>query len=253
MAPSTPILELFIDYFPLRAQISSSADDPSRATHQPHGARITMPDDEYTTEVIGLKQVRSHKDFFELNAFEFQHRKMDGSLSPVLTRVVLERGHSVGVLPYDPERDEVLLIQQFLIGAHRADLDNCPLQVVAGMVEPGESGEDVARREAMEEAGCDIGQLRAAQRIQPSPGGSSEVIDTFVAEADLANAGGRFGLESEHEDIKAIVMSADEAIALLDAGKITAGPAVAVLQWFARRHHELRNEWLQAREATAKP
>jgi ADP-ribose pyrophosphatase len=212
-----------------------------------------MPDDKKTTEVINLKLVGGYKGFFKLNVYDFQHLKMDGTLSPVLTREVFERGCAVGVLPYDPERDEVLLIRQFLIGAHIAGVNNCPLQVVAGMVEPGESSQDVAQREAVEEAGCEIGQVRKALRFQPSPGGSSEVVDTFVAEADLANAGGRFGLESENEDIEAIVMSAEKAIELLESGEITAGPAVVVLSWFARHRPELRNEWLRARETAAKP
>ena len=167
----------------------------------------------------------------------------DGGKSPTLTREVFERGTAAAVLPYDHDRDEVLLIRQFLIGAHLAGVDNRPLQVIAGMVEAGEGSLDVARREALEEAGCNIGIVEPAQAFLPSPGGTSERIETFVAQADLSNAGGIFGLVEEHEDIMAEVMSAREAIRRLDAGEIESGPAVVVLSWFARHHQRIREEW----------
>jgi ADP-ribose pyrophosphatase len=203
-----------------------------------------MTVEKHTTRVVNLKHIGGYDGFFKLRVYSFQHSRFDGSMSPEITREVFERGTAVGVLPYDPERDEVLLIQQFLIGAHIAGVQNCPLQVVAGMVEKDESGQDVAQREAMEEAGCDIGRMRKAYAFLPSPGGSSERVETYVAEADLSQAGGQFGLEAEDEDIRAVVLSAEEAIALLDAGEIEAGPAVVALSWFARHHPALRAEWL---------
>lgn len=195
-------------------------------------------------EVVNLKRTEVHSGFQKLSVYSFQHRRFDGSMSPEISREVVERGNSVGVLLYDPQRDEVMIIQQFLVGAHVAGVDNCPPQVVAGKVEKGESSEDVARREAVEEAGCEIGRMRKGYSFMVSPGGSSERVETFVAEADLSHAGGQFGLVEEDEDIRAFVISAEEAIELLDSGKIEAGPAVIALSWFARFHPALRAEWL---------
>lgn len=201
-----------------------------------------MPN-ENSTAVRDLTRTDGYNGFFKMGIYEFQHRQFSDTYSPVIKREVFERGNAVAVLPYDPETDTVLLIRQFLIGAHLAGVDNCPFQVIAGMVEAGESGIDVARREALEEAGCDIGQVVAAHTFLPSPGGSSERIETFVAEArDLK--GGQFGLVEENEDIQAIVVSADEAIAMLDCGEIEAGPAVVLLSYFARHHTTIRTKWL---------
>jgi len=203
-----------------------------------------MDDQKQATKVVNLKRIGGYDGFFKLNVYSFQHSRFDGSMSPEITREVFERGTSVGVLPYDPERDEVLLIKQFLIGAHIAGVQNCPFQVIAGMVDEGENGPDVAKREAVEEAGCEIGRMRKGYAFLPSPGGSSERVETYVAEADLSHAGGTFGLAAENEDIRAVVMSAEDAIARLDAGEIEAGPAVVALSWFARHHPALRAAWL---------
>lgn len=191
-------------------------------------------------EVDGLFRDDGWRGFFRISIYRFRHRLLSGEMGPELRREVFERGNAVAVLPYDPVRDEVLMIRQFLIGAHLAGSVNRPLQVIAGMVEPGETPAEVARREAVEEAGCHVDALIPAQAFLPSPGGSSERIETFLALTDLTGAGGRFGLASEDEDIEAVVLPASEAIRRLDVGEIEAGPAVVLMSWFARRHADLR-------------
>lgn len=183
--------------------------------------------------------------FLKIRQMIFRHERFDGSMSEPVTREVMERGDAVAILPYDPVRDEVVLIRQVLAGNIAAHMPNRPLQVVAGMVEALESAQDVAIREAEEEAGLTIApeNLRWAQAFMPSPGGSSERIITFVGRADLSEAGGIHGLAEEHEDIRVEVLSAQDAIAMLDQGQIEAGPAVVVLSWFARHHAQLRSEW----------
>jgi len=167
-------------------------------------------------------------------------------MTDVMTREIFERGNAAAVLPYDPRRDEVLLIRQFLPGAYFGGRSPCPLQIVAGMVEEGEAEEDVARREATEEAGCQIGRLERAHAFLPSPGGSSERVVVFCGEADLSQAEGIYGPAEEHEDIRVEVYAAREAIQLLDDGRIEAGPAVIALAWFARHHERLRSGWVSS-------
>ncbi|WP_210526184.1 NUDIX domain-containing protein [Rubellimicrobium arenae] len=201
------------------------------------------PASENKTEVEIIERANGFDGVFRVGVFKLRHRTFAGDMSPVLTREVFERGNAAAVLPYDPESDTVLLIRQFLVGAHIAGRPNRPYQAIAGIVEAGETGQDVAVREAIEEAGCEIRRIERAHAFLPSPGGSSEYIETFVAEADLSAAGGQFGLEEEHEDIRAEVLPALDAIARLDDGSIEAGPAVVLLAYFARHRERIRSEW----------
>ena len=184
-----------------------------------------------------------YQGLFRVDVHRLRHRCFDGGMSEVIVREILERGAAAAVVPYGPGRDEVLLIRQFLPGAFFGGYAPRPLQIIAGMVGEGESEEDVARREAIEEAGCSVGRLERAHAFLPSPGGSSERVVVFCAEADLSSAGGVHGLAEEHEDIRVEVFPALEAIRMLDEGRIEAGPAVVALSWFARHHERLRREW----------
>ena len=211
-------------------------------TSQPDPTRRPSPADDHVD--VAEEAVRTaHDGFLRVTVHALRHRRFDGAMSPLLTREVLERGTSVCVLPYDPRTDRVLLIRQFLVGAFVAGVAPRPLQVVAGMVGAGEGDEAVARREAMEEAGCALKRVVRAQAFLPSPGGTSERIVAFCGEADLEGAGGVHGLASENEDIRVEVLDADVAVALLDDGAIEAGPAVVILQWFARHREGLRARW----------
>ncbi len=204
------------------------------------------PINDSPVEMIERKIVRD--GFLKIHRLNFRHQLFDGSMSAPMVREVMDRGDAAAVLPYDPVRDEVLLIRQVLAGNILANVPNRPLQVIAGMVEWNESAQGVAIREAEEEAGInlDIEDLRWAQAFMPSPGGSSERVVTFVGRVDLTDAGGIHGLADEHEDIRVEVICAKEAIRMLDEGEIEAGPAVVVLSWFARHHDTLRQEWRAA-------
>ena len=204
--------------------------------------RPSPADDQVDVEVDSVRT--AYEGFLSITVRTLRHRRFDGAMSPTLTRELMERGTSVCVLPYDPRTDKVLLIRQFLVGALVAGVAPRPLQVVAGMVGRGEGDEAVARREAMEEAGCVLKRIVRAQAFLPSPGGTSERIVAFCGEADLSEAGGVHGLASENEDIRVEVVDADIAVALLDDGTIEAGPAVVILQWFARHRERLRAAWL---------
>jgi ADP-ribose pyrophosphatase len=199
-------------------------------------------EDDCKVEAIEAKV--GYKGFFRIGVHTLRHERFDGTMSPELTREVFERGNAVAVLPYDPVRDTVLLIRQFRPGAWAAGRPARPLQAIAGMVDKAnEDSAEVARREAGEEAGLTIGDVIPAQAFLPSPGGSSERIETFLARADLSDAGGIHGLAEESEDIKVEVMSVEEALSRLDRGEIEAGPAVVLLLWFARHHDRFRRAW----------
>ncbi len=184
-----------------------------------------------------------YRGHFQVARYVVRHALFAGGMSQPLSREVFERGNAAVVLPYDPRRDEVVLIEQFRMGAYAAGIDAWTVEAVAGIVEPGETAEAVARREAVEEAGLTLGRLVPIGRTIISPGGSSEVVDLFCGEADATTANGIHGLAEEGEDIRAFVEPADAAIARLGAGNVLNGPTMITLQWLALNRAALRTRW----------
>ena len=168
--------------------------------------------------------------------------KHDGYAEP-MSREVLHCGTVAAALLYQPETDEVLLNQQFRIGAFLAgDKQPALLEVCAGYMDENESPETAIRREAVEETGCRIIDLEFICKAYPSPGSSDEIFMIYCGRISNAEAGD-FGLEEEGEEIKTHLMPAMEAIRLLDTGQITNGATVIALNWFARHHDRLREKW----------
>ena len=158
-------------------------------------------------------------------------------------REVFERGQTVAVLPYDPLADAVVLIEQFRIGAYAAGLDPWLTEVVAGTIEAGEEAEDVARREVLEEAGCQVTALERIGTFLLSSGASSETTAMYCGRIDSRGVGGIHGLAHEGEDILVGVVPADEAIARVANGVISNGYAVIPLQWLALNRERLQKKW----------
>lgn len=181
--------------------------------------------------------------YFRIDRYRLRHRRFDGGWSDEIQREVFERGHAAAVLPYDPARDTVVLIEQFRIGAYAAGLEPWLIEIVAGIIEPGEAAAEVVRREAREEAGCEIQALEPIGSFIMSPGGASETLSLFCGRVESAGAGGLHGLAEEHEDIRAIVLSSDKAIARLAAGEIANASAAIALQWLALNRERLRATW----------
>lgn len=189
-----------------------------------------------------LERETAYQGYFRIDRYRLRHTLFEGGWSRPITREVFERGHAAAVLPYDPSRDAVLLIEQFRIGALAAEATGGPwlLELIAGIIDPGESPEDVVRREALEEAGCELGALERVCDYLVSPGGTSERTCLFVGHADLAAAGGVHGLDEENEDIRVHVIDAEEAIAMADDGRVANAASVIGLYWLARNRERLR-------------
>ena len=183
------------------------------------------------------------KGFFQLSELKITHQLFAGGERPLLRRELLEKGDAVALLPYDPVRDELVLVEQFRIGA----LDDLSgpwlIEIIAGYQEPHESPESVAVREAMEETGCHIAQLQFVQRYYSTPGGSSERIHLYFGFTDTSAVGGVHGLEEEGEDIKVRVVSSKTAFEWLDKGKIDSAIPTIALQWFRLHREEIRRKW----------
>lgn len=182
--------------------------------------------------------------FLQVKRYRLRHRRFDGGMTPVVEREVCVRGLAVGVLLYDPVRDAVALIEQFRAGAAESGGPAWLTEIVAGMVKPGEAPEEVARREAIEEAGADIDRLEKICVYFPSPGVLSENVYVYIGRIDSAKIAAFGGLPEEHEDIKIKIMPTDDALALLDADQINNSITIVALGWLARRRDELRRRWI---------
>ena len=181
--------------------------------------------------------------YFQMVRYRLRHWQFAGCFGPELVREVFVRGHAAAVLPYDPVRDEVVLVEQFRAGALETPCDPWLLETVAGIVEDGESADEVARREALEEAGLEVLDLAAVCSCFMSPGGSSEIVHVFIGRVDATAAGGIFGLEGEGEDIKVHVLPFAQAQAWLDEGRLRVATTLLAVQWLARHHEALHARW----------
>ena len=182
--------------------------------------------------------------FFAIEEVELRHRRFDGGMSPRLLRAVFVSGDAVTVLPYDPARDRVLLIEQFRAAPlARGDANPWLIEAIAGRIDPFETAEEAARREAAEEAGLTLGALHLAAEYYPSPGAKTEYLWSYVALADLPDtAAGTGGVEGEGEDIRAHLLPFDALMALVEANEGANGPLILTAHWLARHRARLRAE-----------
>lgn len=174
--------------------------------------------------------------FFAVEDYDLTHDRFDGQSSPMLRRTVFVTGDAVTVLPYDPIRGKVLLVQQFRAGPFgRGDYDCWPLEPIAGRIDAGESPDAAAEREAQEEAGLILRDMHLVAGYYPSLGAVTEYLYSYVAICDLPDdAAGLFGLPSEGEDIKTHILALDDLLARVAAGQITNGPLILTALWLAQ-------------------
>jgi ADP-ribose pyrophosphatase len=184
--------------------------------------------------------------YFRYEQLTLRTETFAGTLSPPYKREILRSGHAVVVLLYDPVAQQLVLIEQFRVGAYVNHLPSAwILECVAGLVDEGETNEATARREAREETGCDVKRLEFIGAYLSSPGLSDELVSIYVGEVDAARAGGIHGHVGEGEDIRTIIFSVEEALAAADHGAVVNIMAQLALLWFARHGEALRKRWLE--------
>lgn len=181
-----------------------------------------------------------YRGFFNLSQYRLRHTLFGGGWSDPLIRELFHRGRCVAVIPYDPVTDQVLLIEQFRIGAVGDKPVPWLVEIVAGAVESGEAPEEVARREAMEEAGCVLDELIVIGEFYTTPGGCSEKVSVFCGLVQGELREGIFGLVEEDEDIRVLVVALDEALAWLQSGIIDSAIPALALQWLALNRGRLQ-------------
>ncbi|MFC1578869.1 NUDIX domain-containing protein [Pseudomonadota bacterium] len=198
---------------------------------------------------FGAQDVRILEDeaafsgYFSVRRLTLQHRCFGGGWSKPVVREVFERGDAVGVLPYDPVTDSVVLIEQFRPGAIRGQDSPWMLELVAGVVEAGEEDESVAYREALEEAGCEMSELVPIATVLPSAGACTEQVRLFCGRVSRASVGGIHGLAEEGEDILVHGVPRVEALELLARDRVPNGHTLIALQWLQIHGAALRRRW----------
>jgi len=185
----------------------------------------------------------AYNGFFRLEKYQLKHTLFQGGWSEEITRELFMRGNCVAVLLYDPRRDEVVLIEQFRAGAVLNPDRAWLVEIVAGAIEEGESAEEVAYRESVEEAGCEIEELMLINEFYTTPGGSSERISLFCGKVDTSNVGGVHGLDDEHEDILVSALKFDEVFQMVETGRIESGIPIIAIQWLFINKDKLKKKW----------
>ncbi len=196
---------------------------------------------------ISIHKIATKYDgFFKIDEYQLSHQQYDGTTSILLTREIFERGDAVVLIPYDAVNDKVVLIEQFRVGAIRSNDTPWLLEFIAGMFAENESPLDVAIREAKEEANLTIlsSDVTYVMKFLASPGGTSECAHIYVANVNTDNVGGVHGLPEEGEDILVHVVSRQDALMLLEQGKINNAATVIGLQWLQLNYKKLQGNWL---------
>jgi ADP-ribose pyrophosphatase len=190
-----------------------------------------------------IEQPQAYSGHFSLRRLSLQHRLFGGGWSETLTREVFDRGDAVGVLPWDPRRDELVMLEQFRVGAVRDQDNPWMLELVAGIVEAGENDAEVALREAQEEAALELLALEPVACFYPSAGACSEQVRLFVGRVDSDGVGGVHGCSDEGEDIRVHVLPRLQVLEWLAAGKISNGHTLIALQWLQINGDALAQRW----------
>lgn len=185
-----------------------------------------------------------YSGFFRMEKYCLQHTLYAGGWSAAINRELFVRGSCVAVLLYDPERDKVVLIEQFRAGAILQPDRAWLVEIVAGAIEEGETAIEVAYRESIEEAGCEIQELIVINEFYTTPGGASERITLFCGKIDSTKVGGIHGMDHEDEDIWVRSVDFDEAYRMVESNEIESAIPIIAIQWLALNKEKIRQKWL---------
>ncbi|MBI1173138.1 NUDIX domain-containing protein [bacterium] len=221
--------------FPVLVRASSRV----RASASPPA---TLRHDAGTHDVKVAARRQPYAHFFAVEEYDVSWRHFDGTASATVTRAAFLSGDAVTVLPYDPVRDRVLVVEQFRAGPlARGDGQAWQIEAIAGRIDPFESPQEAARREAAEEAGLVLNDLIFVARYYPSPGAVGEYLYSYLAITDLPDGcAGVFGMEDEAEDIRGHLIGFDALMALVASGEIENAPLILTALWLQRERARLR-------------
>lgn len=193
---------------------------------------MTQTPRKFTADAIHIKQADiKYQGFFNIAQYQLEFPLFQGGYSTCVQREVCKRRPAVGVLAYDKDLDRIVLVEQIRIGALNDPSSPWLLEIIAGLIESGESPEEVAKRELFEEAGLECTQLEKMLDYWVSPGSSDEHFILFLAHINANHANGIHGLVDEGENILIHSISTQQAFEWLEQGFINSAPTIIALQW----------------------
>lgn len=196
----------------------------------------------YPSKVEILEKEPLLRSYSKVNRYHLRHELFSGNMGPVLVRDVIEHKHAVAVILYDPPADSVVMIEQFRAPSYIAGTKNPWLvEIVAGVIEEGETTEEVCQRECLEETGMSPSGLFHVQTWFTTPGICTETISLWCGRVDSSTAGGIHGLVQEGEDIRVVVHPIVSVRNMLQSGSVTNGTALIALQWLVLNYQSVRN------------
>ena len=195
------------------------------------------------SDVKVIARETRYKSFLQIDTFQLQHSLYEGGWSETIQRELLVKTPAIGVLLFDPQRDELVMVRQFRIGMLDGESSPWPLELVAGLVDTNETLEEVAMREIQEETGLSATDLLPICDYYNSPGASTEKVSLFCARVDASQAGGYHGLSHEHEDIEVLALASSEALTAMKSGAFNNAMSMIALQWFAMNKQMLEQRW----------
>ncbi len=170
--------------------------------------------------------------FFKMHEISLKYKKYDGNWSNEIKRELFGGAQVSAVLPYDPIKKKIVLIQQFRPGTISKNTNNYLNEIVAGIIDPGESAEIAAKRECLEETGYKIKKLTPIQGYFPAPGSSESFYHLFLGEVDSKNEKKIMGLDNENEDILVESYKVNQVKKMMQEGKFINGLTLIAIQWF---------------------
>ena len=199
-------------------------------------------------QVMSKKDVRIknkttlHQGFCHVERYEMQHRQFDGQWSEFYTREFTKNPLVAAAIPYDPNNDSVVLIEQFRVGAFEHAQNPWLIEIVAGIMDHSctESLEQLVKREMLEEVGLEPQELLPIYNYLVSPGNATTKIQLFCAKVDSTKAPQYSGMACEHEDIKVHVLPSSDAFAAVHSGQINNALAIIGLQWLELNLEKLK-------------
>jgi ADP-ribose pyrophosphatase len=210
--------------------------------------RLTQPIPAHPDVVIEA-DTRVWPGRFPLDVVKFRHRRFDGAMSATRTWELWRRGRASALVPYDPWRDSVVMIEQFRLPALAAGIDPVLVELPAGLCETDEDPAAAILREMQEEMHLQADRLEHIGRFLLTPGGADEACELYAGRVHAPQAGpdgiaGYGGEASENEDIRVRVWPADSAIEAAFAGQFTNVVTSLGLFWLAARRHWLQQIWM---------
>ena len=181
---------------------------------------------------------RLHDGFFKLHEINFNHKKHNGEWNKNVSREIFSGAHVSTLLPYDPIKKRILLLKQFRAGVISRDHNPLVTEIVAGIIDQGESPKEAAIRECKEETGCEVNKIIDIFSYYPAPGSSESYYHLFLGEIDAFEGERILGQAHENEDILVKSYDLEEVKNLLDQQKIINGVTLIALQWFFLKYYQ---------------